>query len=67
MSTTSPIRCSLRQLQQRKLDNALAPGPAVIVTTNPGCLLQLKSGLVERRSPVRVKHLAEVLDEATSP
>src|SRR3979411_950009 len=30
-----------RQLQQRKLDHALACDPAVIVTANPGCLLQL--------------------------
>jgi glycolate oxidase iron-sulfur subunit len=64
-NVTNPVQS--RQLQQRKLDNALAPSPAVVVTTNPGCLLQLKSGLVERRSPVKVKHLAEVLDEATSP
>jgi glycolate oxidase iron-sulfur subunit len=64
-NVTNPVQS--RQLQRRKLDNALAPGPAVIVTTNPGCLLQLKSGLVERGSPVNVKHLAEVLDEATAP
>ena len=64
-NVTNPIQS--RQLQQRKLDRALAPDPALIVTTNPGCLLQLKSGLVERGSPVRVKHLAEVLDEATAP
>ncbi|MGI9147476.1 MAG: (Fe-S)-binding protein [Chloroflexota bacterium] len=62
---TNPVQS--RQLQQRKLDNALAPGPAIIVTTNPGCLLQLRSGLAERGSSVRVKHLAEVLDEATTP
>jgi glycolate oxidase iron-sulfur subunit len=56
-----------RQLQQRKLDHALARDPAVIVTANPGCLLQLKSGLAERGSHVQVKHLAEVLDEASNP
>lgn len=64
-NVTNPMQS--RQLQRRKLDRALAPGPATIVTTNPGCLLQLKSGLVERGSPVTVKHLAEVLDEATAP
>jgi len=56
-----------RQLQQRKLDNVLARAPALIVTGNPGCLLQLKSGLAERGSRVQVKHLAEVLDEASHP
>jgi glycolate oxidase iron-sulfur subunit len=56
-----------RELQQRKLDNALAATPAVIVTSNPGCLLQLRGGLAERKSRVQVKHLAEILDEATAP
>jgi glycolate oxidase iron-sulfur subunit len=64
-NVTNPVQS--RQLQQRKLERALAPGPAVIVTTNPGCLLQLKSGLAERGSQVRVQHLAEVLDAATAP
>jgi glycolate oxidase iron-sulfur subunit len=62
---TNPVES--RQLQQRKLDNILRVGPDVIVTANPGCLLQLQSGLAERRSSLRVRHLAEVLDEATAP
>jgi glycolate oxidase iron-sulfur subunit len=56
-----------RQLQQRKLDNALLVAPEVIVTGNPGCLLQLRAGLQERGSQVQVKHLAEILDEASAP
>jgi glycolate oxidase iron-sulfur subunit len=64
-NVTNPIQS--RQLQQRKLDHALTVGPDVIVTANPGCLLQLKSGLAERGSHVKVKHLAEVLDAATAP
>jgi glycolate oxidase iron-sulfur subunit len=56
-----------RELQQRKLDNALRAAPDVIVTANPGCLLQLRAGLAERRSPVQVRHLAELLDEASRP
>ena len=52
-NVTNPVQS--RQLQQRKLDNALAPDPAVIVTTNPGCLLQLQSGLAERGSRVQVQ------------
>jgi glycolate oxidase iron-sulfur subunit len=56
-----------RQLQQRKLDNALKVDPQLIVTANPGCLLQLRAGLAERGSSVRVQHLAELLDEASRP
>ncbi len=55
-----------RQLQQRKLDNVLQVDPELIVTANPGCLLQLRAGLAERSSNVEVKHVAEVLDEATA-
>ena len=62
---TNPVQS--RQLQQRKLDNALAVEPQVIVTANPGCLLQLRSGLARRASRVTVQHLAEVLDEASAP
>jgi glycolate oxidase iron-sulfur subunit len=56
-----------RQLQQRKLDNALAADADVIATANPGCLLQLRAGLAERGSAVRVHHVVELLDEATAP
>jgi glycolate oxidase iron-sulfur subunit len=54
-----------RELQQRKVTNILKADPDVVVTANPGCLLQLQAGLDERGSPVRVRHLAEVLDQAT--
>ena len=56
-----------RQLQQRKLDNALRAAPDVIVTANPGCLLQLQAGAKERGSDVKVRHIAEMLDEASEP
>jgi glycolate oxidase iron-sulfur subunit len=62
---TNPLQS--RQLQQRKLDHALDADPTVIVTANPGCLLQLQAGLAERGSPVEVRHLAEVLDAASTP
>jgi glycolate oxidase iron-sulfur subunit len=62
---TNPVQS--RQLQQRKLDHALATGASVIATANPGCLLQLRSGLAERRADVAVKHVVELLDEATAP
>jgi glycolate oxidase iron-sulfur subunit len=64
-NVTNPVQS--RQLQQRKLDNALAPQPDLIVTGNPGCLLQLRGGLAERGASTQVKHLAEVLDEASAP
>ncbi len=56
-----------RQLQQRKLDNAAATGAEVIATANPGCYIQLQGGLAERGDVTRVKHIVELLDEATAP
>ena len=56
-----------RQLQQRKLDHATTTKAKVIVTANPGCLIQLQSGLDERGESTRVKHIVELLDEATAP
>jgi glycolate oxidase iron-sulfur subunit len=52
------------QLQERKLDNVAATGAPVVVTANPGCLLQLQAGAARRGLDVRVRHIADVLDEA---
>jgi glycolate oxidase iron-sulfur subunit len=64
-NVTNPVES--KQLRERKVDSALNAAPDLIVTGNPGCLLQLRSGLAARGSDVAVKHLAEVLDEATRP
>jgi glycolate oxidase iron-sulfur subunit len=45
----------------RKLDNIRASGAQVLVTGNPGCLLQLKKGLAEQLPGVRIMHLTELL------
>ena len=52
------------RLRERKLDNALATTPEVIVSANPGCILQLRAGLKARDSDVKVEHLMTVLDRA---
>ncbi|MCS7050189.1 MAG: heterodisulfide reductase-related iron-sulfur binding cluster [Thermomicrobium sp.] len=51
-------------LLERKIDNALATGAEVIVSANPGCMLQLEAGLRARGARVPVLHLIEVLDRA---
>jgi glycolate oxidase iron-sulfur subunit len=45
----------------RKLDNIRASGARVLVTGNPGCLLQLKKGLADHLPEVKIMHLTEVL------
>ena len=49
------------RILKRKLDNIAASGAQVLVTSNPGCLLQLKKGLADHLPQVRIMHLTEVL------
>ena len=53
-------------LLERKLNNALSTGAEVIVSANPGCMLQIASGLRARGDRRPVMHLIEVLDRAFS-
>lgn len=52
------------QLLTRKLDNALSTGAEVIVSANPGCMLQIKAGLRARGDERPVVHLIDLLDRA---
>jgi glycolate oxidase iron-sulfur subunit len=52
-------------LQNRKIQNILRTGASTIVTTNPGCILQIAAGL-QKAAPgkIRVVHIADFLAEA---
>jgi glycolate oxidase iron-sulfur subunit len=54
------------RILQRKLETVRASGAEVLVTSNPGCLLQLKKGLAEQMPGVRLMHLTEILAESIS-
>jgi glycolate oxidase iron-sulfur subunit len=49
------------RILQRKLDTVRASGADILVTSNPGCLLQLKKGLADQLPGVKLMHLTEVL------
>ncbi len=50
------------RLQSRKTENILKTGARIVVTTNPGCLLQIRAGLQKAgRGDIEVLHLAEFL------
>jgi glycolate oxidase iron-sulfur subunit len=53
-------------LLARKLDAIEQTRADVVVSANPGCMLQVHSGLVERGRPLEVLHVVEVLDRAMS-
>jgi L-lactate dehydrogenase complex protein LldE len=48
----------------RKIANVVASGAERLVSCDLGCLLHLGGGLHRRGSPIKVQHLAELLDEA---
>ena len=52
------------QLLDDKVANILKTGAEVVVTTNSGCHFQLQAGLRAAGAPVRVLHLAELLDQS---
>ncbi len=48
----------------RKMESVNATKAGVIVTANPGCMLQLEAGARQHGSGQRVAHVVEMLDEA---
>jgi glycolate oxidase iron-sulfur subunit len=51
-------------VRDRKLDALEAAAPDVIATGNPGCLIQLRAGVLSRGLPARVVHPVTLLEEA---
>ena len=53
------------RLQRRKIENILKTGADTVVTTNPGCMLQMIAGLRKAGAGhVRVVHLADFLADS---
>jgi glycolate oxidase iron-sulfur subunit len=51
-----------QELGERKVRHVLATAPDIVASGNPGCLLQLRSGIRLAGSRVPVLHLVEVVD-----
>ncbi|HWB66472.1 MAG TPA: heterodisulfide reductase-related iron-sulfur binding cluster [Mycobacteriales bacterium] len=51
-----------QQLGDRKAADVLATGADVLITANPGCLMQIGSALRRHGRELRLAHTAEVLD-----
>jgi glycolate oxidase iron-sulfur subunit len=49
------------RILQEKLDDLLTTRADVVAVANPGCQMQLESGLRNRRSAMKVEHVAELL------
>ncbi|TMB46354.1 MAG: (Fe-S)-binding protein [Chloroflexi bacterium] len=55
------------RILQEKLDDLLTTGAEVVTAANPGCQMQLESGLRSRGSKMRVEHISELLLRAYEP
>jgi glycolate oxidase iron-sulfur subunit len=66
-NVTNPAEST--RLRDRKVGNILATGAEIVATANPGCLFQLRSGLVRNSGgkPVEVMHIVELIDAASAP
>jgi L-lactate dehydrogenase complex protein LldF len=47
----------------KKLSNAGDTAADIIISDNPGCIMQVRGGLIAQGSPTRVLHLAELIAE----
>jgi glycolate oxidase iron-sulfur subunit len=48
----------------QKIAHLKESGADIVVTSNPGCLLQIEAGVKRASLPIRVLHIAQLLDEA---
>lgn len=55
------------RLQRRKIENILKTEAGIVVTSNPGCILQIRAGLEKAGSRARVMHIADYLCAAILP
>ena len=61
-STTCSTRSRPRELGDRKAGNVLATGAELLVTANPGCLMQIAASLRRQGGRIGLAHTVEVLD-----
>lgn len=50
-----------KEIRERKIDCVEASNCNILVTTNPGCQLQIAAGLKERNSTIKVLHISELI------
>jgi len=56
---TKPVMSD--RILQRRLDTVRASRADLLVTSNPGCLLQLKKRLADHLPDIKLMHLTELL------
>jgi glycolate oxidase iron-sulfur subunit len=54
------------RLLERKVEAIRAARPELVVSANPGCIIQIRAGLEEAGLPIPVLHLAELVDRLSA-
>lgn len=54
-------------LLQKKMDHIKATGATTLATDCPGCIMQIRGGFEREKTPIAVRHLAELLAERLLP
>jgi glycolate oxidase iron-sulfur subunit len=52
---------------KRKMENVASTRAAVVVSANPGCIMQLRLGAKQRGLNIEILHIIDVLDRAYGP
>jgi L-lactate dehydrogenase complex protein LldE len=55
-----------RAMMEEKVKNIMACGAEAVVVSEPGCLVNIRGGLLKMKSPVRAMHLIEILAERSA-
>jgi Fe-S oxidoreductase len=50
-----------KEILTRKLDDVEKSGADLLVTECPGCVLQLRGGVLRQNRAIEVKHISEIL------
>ena len=53
-----------QRLLNRKVDNIKTTEAETVVMGNPGCLMQIRSGLQQQGLPIKAVHTVDLLAEA---
>ena len=53
-------------LASSKMDSVESTRANVVISGNPGCMIQINGEASKRKSPIKVMHLVDILDEAYS-
>ena len=52
-----------KAILDKKIENIISTSASLVVTECPGCIMQIRGGLLKNGIPVKAMHLAEFLDE----